>query len=234
MAAEAPSSDVDARVVALVRMHETRQRDDANDQQIKAYQLVLALAQERDGDDNRLVSALHQRLQSETAPGHSAYSTDVSVVSIVQAVFWALRGTLDLVEGEKLRILLVRKTLALLHETTGSSSLATGRNVVDGVSSIASAVILVLLQELHRIRMNELPSLVTEVFRGLSLAYQRQRAQQPGMEGQVTGAEYRLLVLEKLCSMAWPRRFFLQLLKSFRDFPLADREERPLCSAIAC
>ncbi|GLD98114.1 hypothetical protein PINS_up006811 [Pythium insidiosum] len=196
---ERASSDVDPRVVSLVRMHESRQRDDRDDHQTKAYRLVVALVQERDGasgDGNRLMDTLQQRLRCETAPGHSAYSTEVSVVSIVQAIFWALRGTLDLVEGEKIRILLVRKTLVLLHESTGGAAASSSRaGAADGAASIAPAVVLVLMQELHRLRMNELPSVVTEVLRGLSVAYQRQRAQQPGMA--YSGVQYRVILIAR-------------------------------------
>jgi hypothetical protein len=47
-----------------------------------------------------------------------------------------------------------------------------------------------------------------------------------------TGREYSDQVMHKLVALAWPKRFFLQFLKTFREFPLTEVHEREVCAKI--
>lgn len=47
-----------------------------------------------------------------------------------------------------------------------------------------------------------------------------------------SGAEYKDQVMGKLLALAWPKRFFLQFLKTFRDFSMSDEHERDVCAKL--
>lgn len=47
-----------------------------------------------------------------------------------------------------------------------------------------------------------------------------------------SGSEYRDQVMHKLVALTWPKRFFLQFLKTFRECPLTEAQEREVCAKI--
>ncbi|TMW67109.1 hypothetical protein Poli38472_012225 [Pythium oligandrum] len=245
MNAEWSMESAEATVAALVRLYETHKGEDKH---AKAYALVVSVT-----EDDRLWTMLTERVTAESSVGRSAYTAaTTSFLTVVQAVFWALRVPSDAKQGEELRYKAFMHVLQLLQ--------------TNNATTLAQSVVLVLMQELHNVRLTDVPAITAEVLRGIGLSKQWRRAEQadgfavfytielfphlllrvasssmiavdeeqptPFAEEQLSGADYRDRAFTKLCAMAWPRRFFLQLLKTLRDFPLQKNEERHLCIKI--
>lgn len=241
-AAAAEPEQLLTRLVALFRAATaaTAAEDDAS---AESFEVAAAIGLER------LVALLATRLAAQAeAAGQSAYQ-DSAFLDALQAAFWALRVPSAARETARWRRTLFRATLQALHALNAPNALAAG-------------ALAVLLRELHALRSCDLPAAVDELLRGVALCQQLQRvrpadglvvfysiellpqlllrvAQSPRLElnddsddDQCSGAEYRDKALAKLFALAWPRRFFLQILKTFRDFHLNAEQERELCGKI--
>lgn len=204
----------------------------------KGFALVAAIGVER------MKALLAERLASQAASGQSAYQ-DHEFLDALQAVFWALHAPSNAQEGEHWRKSVFAAVVQSMHAQNAPNALA-------------SAILNVLLRELHHLHVRDLPLVVDELLRGFVLCQQLQRvrpaeglvvfysiellpqlllrvAQCPmftfddSSSAPCSGAEFRDRVLTKLFALAWPPRFFLQVLKTFRDFAFAPAHERALC-----
>jgi hypothetical protein len=75
-----------------------------------------------------------------------------------------------------------------------------------------------------------LPQLLLRVSSSMTLSFEV--SQPDGDVGDLSGTQYRHNVLAKFSDLDWPRRFFLQVLKNFRDFVFTPDEERAFCIKI--
>lgn len=213
-------------------------RDDANKQ---AFEIVASIGVER------MKAALADRLAAQMEVGQSQYQ-DHEFLDAFQAVFWALHAPSNTHEGEQWR----KKMFALVIQSMHAQN---------APNALAAAILSVLMRELHHLNVADLPAIIEELVRGVMLCQQLQRvrpseglvifysiellpqlllrvAQCPLLElndsmiDQCSGAEYKDKVLTKLFALAWPKRFFLQVLKTFRDFAFTEEQERELCGKI--
>lgn len=213
--------------------------DDANAQ---GFAIVASIGVER------MKVLLADRLAAQVAIGQSQFQ-DHEFLNAFQAVFWALHAPSNAHEGEQWRKKLFAMVIQSMHAQ-------------DAPNALAAAILNVLMRELHHLNVVDLPAVIEELVRGVLLCQQLQRlrpaeglvifysiellpqlllrvAQCPLLEfddtvmaDQCSGAEYKDKVLAKFFALAWPKRFFLQVLKTFRDFHFNDEQERELCGKI--
>lgn len=252
--------DGDAQQLAqLVRLFRAREGDSGD---ARTKSVSSAISSSTSSDDaktegfaivasigvERMKVLLADRLAAQVAIGQSQYQ-DHEFLDAFQAVFWALHAPSNAHEGEQWRKKLFAMVIQSMHAQNASNALA-------------AAILNVLMRELHHLNVVDLPVVIEELVRGVLLCQQLQRlrpaeglviyysiellpqlllrvAQCPLLEfddsvmaDQCSGAEYKNKVVTKFFALAWPKRFFLQVLKTFRDFHFNDEQERELCGKI--
>ncbi|KAF1328818.1 putative Fanconi anemia, partial [Globisporangium splendens] len=237
------------QLAQLVRMFRARDgdathRNGSNDEDNatrQAFAIVSAIGAER------MKAMLVDRLAAQTAVGQNQYE-DHEFLDAFQAVFWALHAPSNVREGEQWRKNVFLIIIQSMHAQNAPNALA-------------AAILSVLMRELHHLNVTDLPVIIEELVRGVLLCQQLQRvrpaeglvvfysiellpqlllrvAQCPLLEldesmiDQCSGLAYKDKVLAKLFALAWPKRFFLQVVKTFRDFNFNDDQERELCGKI--
>lgn len=255
------SSDGDAQQLAqLVRLFRTREGDSSGELSSTRNKSSSISSSSSDGANSegfaivasigveRMKVLLADRLAAQVAVGQSQYQ-DHEFLDTFQAVFWALHAPSNAHEGEKWRKKLFAMVIQSMHAQ-------------DAPNALAVAILNVLMRELHHLNVVDLPTIIEELVRGVLLCQQLQHlrpaeglvifysiellpqlllriVQCPLLEfddavmaEQCSGAEYKDKVLAKFFALAWPKRFFLQVLKTFRDFNFNDEQERELCGKI--
>lgn len=243
-AAAATPEQLLAELVALFRASSAAADTDTAPPQ--SFELAATIGLEQ------LALLLNARLaHATTAPIQSAYADPDekrAFLPALQAAFWALSASSAAREAPRWRRSFFAGALQALHAQNASNALT-------------GAALAVLLRELHAMRASDLPPAVDELLRGVALCQQLQRArpgdglvvfysiellpqlllriaQSPRLDGSdtadapVSGAAFCDRALTKLLALAWPPRFFLQVLKTFRDFPITSDQERAFCAKI--
>lgn len=112
---------------------------------------------------------LADRLALQVDVGQSQYQ-DHEFLDVLQAALWVLHAPSSVREGEELRVKVFVSMLQAIH----------AQNVPAGV---AAAVSDVLLCELQHLKNDDLPLVMDELLRGVTLCQQSQRQRRAGESG---------------------------------------------------
>jgi hypothetical protein len=145
-----------------------RQQQDAGgeDGELERSLAVAGFEAVRRVGGDALRRLLADRLARQADVGQSLYQ-DHDFLDALQAALWALRAPASVSEGEQLRAEVFASVLQALH----------AQNVPAGVSAAASDV---LLRELQHLKDDDLPPVMDELLRGVTLCQQSQRQRRAG------------------------------------------------------